>query len=373
MDIESEKILNSIEEDEGKTLSDYIAKNKDNAHDFISKNINEIISKLKDGNVVYFTGLLINCGLTDIITENFELIMRAFVDQGGSFPYVLREIKSKNENSLKDKVEIIIAIRDKNDLFNIVQILKDIPGINLDLLNKALEDNQEEIIWNMMKKSIRRRCTPQKWKEIEDDLYSYVPTVKEIINELLTNEEKRWVDIKEMVGGAYSIPYKIGSKILKIGQRGGKYEIPNHRRLLQPLLRLDLIEKEHISLEVEEKVKTVKVSDEELYKMYKEVRDAKIILADFKPDNIGRLIKPNKVYFNGIERVFPSAIGFDRELKEEEILPAGELVFFDLDYIYREGDKDIIWSNPYAKRLNDFYRFEAEYKRSIDQFEIDDK
>ena len=157
--------------------------------------------------------------------------------------------------------------------------------------------------------------------------------------------------------GSYSNVYKIGEKIIKIGahQRTTE-EIPYHKRILQPLLRRSVKDDDGtpdgkflFHMEASEEVDTERhIPIDEVYKVYKELRDDGIIWTDPKADNLGRLKKDNVVHFEGIEEVDSASVGFAVDIpKDREILKKGELVIIDTDFLYREGDPNIVIGNEH--------------------------
>ena len=187
---------------------------------------------------------------------------------------------------------------------------------------------------------------------------SYVPTIVRMVEELLESEGVDYVDIKYLDSGSSSTVYEIGDKVLKIGAVRNVYNMPNHPRILQPLIRLNLIDEkwdntEFACVEIMDKVKRIEYEAthlEQLYQIYKELRDAGIVWTDARPTNLGRLLKRNIPTLNGEEMdVEPNSVGFING-KNEETLDEGELVILDTDYIYPVDSPDIYWPN------NEYYQ-----------------
>ena len=177
----------------------------------------------------------------------------------------------------------------------------------------------------------------------------YSQTLAIIIEELLKSENKSFTDIEFVGSGTYSNAYKIGTKILKIGTVRENYNMPNHRRILQPLTRINFTEdgQEIFCIEINDEVDT-EIKEEEkrpetLYAIYKELRKDGIIWTDIGWENIGKLKRKNKPTLNGIEiDVAHNSVGFDKEIVEG-ILEEGELVIIDTDFLYKEGQENIFW------------------------------
>lgn len=129
--------------------------------------------------------------------------------------------------------------------------------------------------------------------------------IKLMLQEVLKHEKKQLSDIKQVGDGGYSSAFQIGSKVIKIGQAPETYElVKDSKRFLKPLIRhkLELIneegKKETISIEITEAVDTSTiVTEEELYEIYRELREKGMIWTDAKSSNVGRLLKPNVPHF----------------------------------------------------------------------------
>lgn len=213
--------------------------------------------------------------------------------------------------------------------------------------------------------------------------------IAKLIEELCTHENLEIEDIKYGGSGFYSFNIKIGDYILKLGDDRRTEYIPNDKRIIKPLLRQQTnIENKkdvpNMFLEIQNVVDTSWYYDleeneikEQLYIIYKELRDRGIIWTDIKPQNVGKLLKPNKENFeikvlneNGeIEKkelqssnYAVSAIGD----MPDEILNIGELVIIDTDYIYRKDQ------NKYKSPKGSYYEeFEKRYNKEP-KFKIDD-
>ena len=157
----------------------------------------------------------------------------------------------------------------------------------------------------------------QERKEIEE-------TTKIFLQDVLKNENCNICDIKWKGEGSYNTVYSIGSKIIKVGNKPGVYKIPrNSKRFLKHLVRFfderKCIEKMS-SISIAELCDiSQEVSKEELYQIYKDVRKDGMIWSDAKPENVGRLLRDNKVYFDGIDEVFYKNLGFQED-NEVEVL-----------------------------------------------------
>lgn len=179
-----------------------------------------------------------------------------------------------------------------------------------------------------------------------------------LINDLLRLENKELKDL-EYYNGGFSNVIIIGDKVLKTGEKN-TYEISYNKRFLQPLIR-QYVKSErkcrngyyenHECVEVYERVSTDGITDYDAYFVFKELLDQGILWADAAPRNLGKLLKPNKVYLNeayslknGIKEEYyvdDEDVGIIKD-ENKEILQTGDLVITDIDEIYDISNFDLI-------------------------------
>ena len=284
----------------------------------------------------------------EIVSENFETIidtLRDLSDDGNlDMDRVLDfcDILCSEDNKdivLENIDKIYPKIQDGRDIFALVQFEKKI--------GKEIDSAKEELLCKnkieIAKYIIADSNTDLGYADIEE----YAKTLDIIIDELLDSEKCKYLDVTSFKRGGYSQVFQIGNKILKIGKPRETYNIPNHKRLLQPLTRTNLLDKYNeprACIEIQERVDPPgEVSDEVLYAIYKELRDDGIIWTDAKASNLGRLRRNNVPTLNGKEMdVAPNSVGFTNEKNKKDLM-SGELVVIDLDFIYKENDPDIRW------------------------------
>ena len=197
------------------------------------------------------------------------------------------------------------------------------------------------------------------------------------------DEEVKIEDFDESFGrGAYGNTYRVGDFVMKIGDYRLNRNIPNHRRLIQPLIRgyMHLNSKEDRYVEIQNLLDRdwyqnmdADEVNEILYTIYADLRDSGIVWKDIKPENVGRLLKPNTSNFTFIDidgktkeiKPVQSATGMEGEIPEKDVLKAGDYVIFDTDYLskdtstldYKFGSDDIVFEfeqrYQYEKRLKE--------------------
>ena len=115
-----------------------------------------------------------------------------------------------------------------------------------------------------------------------------------LLDEISKNESTS-ISSTEFIGtGGYSAVFAIKTKVIKIGIERKTPHFPNNPYILKPLLRKTItIDNIPIFFEVIEKVDTNinDITKEEIYKLYKNIREIGLIWTDVKIDNVGRLIK----------------------------------------------------------------------------------
>lgn len=342
----------------------------------IQHNFDEIINKVNDRILADLAIDFLNIPELDkVLTKKFAEISRRTIN---ITPKTFREFYQSFINKSFGHKEYIVKNIEKltkelgyEFLFDATQLIK---GQNQEFdkkLNDMLEKNLLEISKVLLRKKVYMNDFQNENKDLQDEtIKEYAETLKIMIEELLKSEKKKPIDIDILGNGAYSNVYKIGEKVIKIGMPKEKYNIPNHRRILQPLIRTNFIKngKNIFCIEVEDEVDTEftesEKTDEMLYKIYKELREAGLIFTDISWENIGKLKKDNKPSLGSKEMyVSPNSVGFDKELTEEP-LKKGSIVILDKDYIYKEDDDDITF---FEKTMECENRYEEEKEKEVEK------
>ncbi len=192
------------------------------------------------------------------------------------------------------------------------------------------------------------KATESILNEINRHLKVENPTLREIIKlmilDVAKNENAKLSDIT-FNGGGYSLVILIGNKVIKLGERVSK-KFPNNPYIIAPLLRKDFqFDNEHCFVEVTERVDTnIDVSEEELYQLFKKLRDLNLVWTDIKIANVGRLTKENIIHWRDNIEPSEEVLGLDSK-RGEIVLKEGDLVVLDADLIYDENDPNIKYSD----------------------------
>ena len=309
----------------------------------------------------------------DISDKDVEIFFEAFKCLPNSDKYL-----KSNLGKIIDSVSVGV-------LFELSPELKKLKKLSIRFAKKIddkINQNQDEVCKHILIKSLRKgtQNTNISLKDIND----YSLTLQILLRELLNSEHKRFSDMRKVGEGVYSNVYQIGTKIIKIGAPRQTHKIPNHRRILQPIVRKELTNEmgEPIgSIEITDEVDTSKetlskITEEDLYKIYKELRVDGIVWGDPKIDNLGVLKRENKPTLKGKDfYVAPNSVGFRSEIFPKP-LQRGDFVITDLDYLYYENDKDKkVNKNSYVLEFERRYRSEAEQeikmKENMRQKEVD--
>lgn len=277
--------------------------------------------------------------------------------------YFARELleSTYNVNYIIDHIDYFLT--DNNELLRLKKILMSYnPKLKYnDEINSYIDDNPDLILNEIAR--FNRSITSS---TIEKE--KYMPFLKQVVDELLENENANYHDIEYLDSGFYSNVYKIGDKVLKIGSERKAFNISNSRYFLKPIYRQNVrsldANKVLFCIEITECVNTDNITEEDVYTVYKELRDQGLIWTDCKRSNLGRLKKDNRIYFDGITKVSKNSTGYLDD--NNEVLKKGELVIIDNDYIfpegaffdmYDEGDEDV------SMMFDVFKKYENRYNR----------
>lgn len=331
----------------------------------IEDNFDFIITKVPAGDVSRFIGILLDIRNSEINTEkNSSIVHKRFYDildlvRGSeknfrgytvyNFLMDFRDNNPVNEAFIQENAIRIVEEAPINELLEIKELLKARNNLVDDAINQTLENNKAKIAKQILGQSVENRLDKNKYMKEHLEEY-YTPTVLRMLDEILEDQHKRWIDIKELIGGAYSSVFQIGEKIFKVGRKRETYEIPYSKRILQPLTRtnFDVNGKVIACAEICPRVKLDFDGDKEqiLYELWKALFEEGIMWSDPKVENMGQLLEDNVTTLNGEEiKVDAKAVGFkDVEgfIPKGDPLEKGMFVVIDTDFIYKANDPNIV-------------------------------
>ena len=292
---------------------------------FIDSKILKTISTM-DVSRMFYLDILNKLGM-----ENQREFLNLLVENKCDIPYSAIEYKGNNKQIIYDNLPLFIE--NAQNLYTLMNFVKDNP-VALSQVKDYIDSNEEKAINSIF-------CETDHLVKIKD------PSLKEIIKlmilDVMKNENVKFSDITYN-GGGFSRILLIGDKVIKLGDRVTK-TFPNNPYIVAPLLRKELkINGETCFAEVTERVDTsTKPSREELYQLFKSLRNLGLIWTDIKEINVGRLKRKNIIHWR--ENLGPSeeVLGLDTK-RGTTILEEGDLVILDADFIYDENDSNINYS-----------------------------
>ena len=323
----------------------------DEFDEFIDENILKILSTM-DLNNDFYTQML-----NRLNEDNQGKFLKILAENKCDIPYNSIEYKGNNEQMMYDNIDLFIE--NAQNLYSLMNFVKDNPNA-LSKVKAYIDNNEEKAIDSIF-------CETEQLVKINDQ------TLKEIIRlivlEVMKNENAKLSD-STYNGGGLSRVLLVGDKVIKLGERATK-SFPNNPYIIAPLLRKELENNnEKFFIEVTERVDTsTKVSKEELYQLFKNLRDLGLKWTDIKEANVGRLNKENIIHWQGKLSPTDEVLSLD-DKRGDTILEEGDLVILDADFIYDENNPNIDYSNN--KEL--YEEFEDRYQKEkgiIDNPEID--
>ena len=315
---------------------------KDKFDNFIDSSILKTVSTMNVSS--YFYGDM----LDRLNEENQKIFLNILGENKCNIPYSGIMYKENSKQVIYDN--LLLFTENSQNLYSLMKFVKDNPSA-YSKVKDYIDNNPEKAVNSIF-------CEINKRVKIEDTTLKEV--VKLIILDVLKNENVKLSDITYNGGGLSSV-LLIGNKVIKIGDRATK-SFPNNPYIISPLLRKKLeFNGESCFVEVTERVDTSKkASKEELYQLFKKLRNLNLTWTDIKEDNVGRLKKENIIHWRQNLNPTDGVLGLDVK-RGETILKEGDLVILDADFIYDENDPNI----NYINNKNIYDEFEKRYQREI--------
>lgn len=244
--------------------------------------------------------------------------------------------------------------KDNHHLLEFKHIVKDL-HLNLDAVNSFINKNLDLIIEEVTDYSISTLKLER--------LYNFF---KELIKELSEKEQVDCSDIEFIAKGTSSRVFGIGSKILKVGVPKEVFKMKNNKLFLQPLYRKEIKSIHNnetlMCIEITEKVDTENITEDDVYYVYKTLRDEGLVWLDHTVDNVGRLLKDNKIYFDGVDYVDKESTDYTTD--NYVVLPKGSLILLDNDCIY---DAEEFFKTTEYRMFGHCSIYEARYREEKEQ------
>ena len=335
-------MVNRFFKDEKKSLF-----NNEKIENLVQEHFSELVKGIGKGNVDV---------LIDTLYEQDS--MRKFLESDSTVKYLLDNSTHYDfealffESSIKNQAQQYIRnnfdhVIETYSLKHIVSIYKRMP-LTKEMkykIDNYFEKHKEEFLKEILTVNLSIKG------QIDDkQMDTLIGLVTKAVVKALKDENCTITDTKNIVGGGFSNVIMIGNTIIKVGLPRKTFNIPNDKRLLQPHLRKDFSKSHGVNavIEVCDKVDTnITLSDDQLYQIYKDLRERGIVCGDFKYDNVGRLLKDN-LPRNSVNN------GMIGEVKET--LKAGDYVILDTDFIYKEDDPNIELTSDMSRRFERRYQ-----------------
>lgn len=319
---------------------------KNKFDNFIDSNILKTLSTMNLKSSFY------SSMLNRLNEENQKIFLNILAENKCDISYSMVEYKGNNKQIIYDNLPLFME--NTENLYSLMNFVKD-NSIALSKVKDYIDNNPEKAINSIF-------CETSNLVKMKDKTLKEV--VKLIILDVLKNENAKLSDITYN-GGGFSRVLLIGNKVIKIGNRDTK-SFPNNPYIISPLLRKKLeFNGESCFVEVTERVDTSKkASKEELYQLFKNLRNLNLIWTDIKESNVGRLKKENIIHWRQNLNPTDEVLGLDVK-RGETVLKEGNLVILDADFIYDENDPDINYTNN--KYIYD--EFEKRYQRELKEQE----
>ena len=180
------------------------------------------------------------------------------------------------------------------------------------------------------------KCISDNFNIIKDE---DIEKIRDLLVKTANDERRSILDIRKEESGSYSKTYTIGNSIIKVGHRRLCDEIPDNNRLLIPSFK-GTIGKDIIEITDRLFVHN-KVDIDNIYKVYKELREQGVMWLDPTVDNLGILSVKTANKQNEMKKVSHEDYGirYNPNYKNRELKP-GELVIIDLDHMTLDDDEE---------------------------------
>lgn len=200
------------------------------------------------------------------------------------------------------------------------------------------------------------------------EIGNLLPAIKAIVRELLQESQIKMEDIEYIGKGSCSTVYKIGDFVFKSSIEKINKKIPDHPRILKPYLRKEIMEDQFLEVYKYTKPATF-LTQEYVYAIYKEFREAGMIWFDPKNTNLGILLEDNITHLQGKKvHIKNESVGFLGEDGKETPLKTGNIVLLDVDaVVYKEDFNEAYYESlginlEYYRKME--YRYQNEKRRN---------
>ena len=244
-------------------------------------------------------------------------------------------------------IDIILENTNYDEIFFLKDIVKNDKSASSTVIKKIKEnakDNIKKLIKSHYLRIVTKHNNYQNLSYIYNERFDNIlEVIYLIIEDVCRNENIDITEIESIGSGSFSSALLIKDKVIKIGIPGKTKSFPNNPYINAMLLRKEfpINDEASIAIEVDEKVDTKSEIDiEELYQLYKKMRDIGLVWLDAANRNAGRLLKDNKASWRFDLPITDESLGLDK-FRGEEQLKKGDIVILDNDLIYDIDDPNI--------------------------------
>lgn len=289
-------------------------------------------------------------GGREAIAENFEnLIKFSHTNLDLIFSCALNTPDGKK--SIKENFEMLKT--KPRDFFKFITLLKDVDEFKDEynkyhiwaelyfLIDTYDLESSENYLWNSYEKHDRKNIYFKKRERIFRNLLKSNDEEleeKRMILEKVSNGNK----FKYKTMGNDSIVFQAGNQIIKLGEDPeNQYEIPYHPRIMMPYFRKKYKDNSVLSVFNLGNTKSIKITDEKLLEIYKELEEAGILWGDARKDNLLVLLSDNTLP-DFIKSEDFNLFGFMKDdrfpTNNHKALKRGDIVICDLGFLFAKGD-----------------------------------
>ena len=296
--------------------------------------------------ISYFTGG------RDAIAKNFEnlikfshtnldLIFSSALDTPDGKKAIKENLKIL-QNNPKDFFKFIISVKDIDEfkeeynkysfwaeLYFLIDTYDSEIGLSENHLYNSYEKSNRKNIYFQKRERIFYNLLKSNDEELEE---------KRMILEKVANGNK----FKYKTMGNDSIVFQAGNQIIKLGEDfENQYKIPYHPRIMMPYFRKKYKDNSVLSVFNLGNVKSIKITDEKLLEIYKELEEAGILWGDARKDNLLVLLSDNTLP-DFIRSADFNLFGFLKDdrfpTNNHKPLKKGDIVICDLGFLFAKGD-----------------------------------
>ena len=251
-------------------------------------------------------------------------------------------------SEIYNNIDVILESTNYDELFSLRDIVKNDKRAYSMVINK-IKENTKDNIKKLIKSNYLKIIALHKEYHNLSYIYSekfdnILEVIYLIIEDVCHNENIDITEIERVGNGSFSSVLLAKNKVIKIGIPGKTKSFPNNPYINAMLLRKEFPINNEVSIfvEVSERVDIKSAIDiEELYQLYKKMRNIGLVWLDAAARNAGILLKDNKVSWRFDLPITDKSLGLDK-FRGEEQLKKGDIVILDNDLIYDIDDPNIL-------------------------------